>query len=95
MPEDQRREMVAALNPVYQAILGREEVDFLGTLRQIQPDIVCVGHDQDDIKTAVERIIQNERLPIRVVQIARFGPAGFDSSTGLKKRVARSLSRRY
>lgn len=86
---------MAALKPVYQAILGREEVDFLGILRQIQPNIVCVGHDQNDIKKAVEKIIQNERLPIRVVQIARFGPAGLDSSTSLKKRVARSLNRRH
>ena len=87
--------MVAALKPVYQAILGREEVDFLGMLRQVQPHIVCVGHDQKDIKTAVEKIVRDARLRIRVLQIARFGPAGFDSSTSLKKRVARSLSRRY
>ena len=94
MPEDQRREMVAALKPVNRAVLGHEEVDFLGTLRQVQPNIVCVGHDQNDIKKTVEKIIQDERLPIRVVQIARFGPTGFDSSTSLKKRVARSLNRR-
>ncbi|HEY4822896.1 MAG TPA: adenylyltransferase/cytidyltransferase family protein [Candidatus Bathyarchaeia archaeon] len=95
MPEDQRREMVAALKPVNRAVLGHEEVDFLGTLRQVQPNIVCVGHDQNDIKKTVEKIIQDERLPIRVVQIARFGPTGFDSSTSLKKQVAKSLNRSH
>ncbi|HEY4656888.1 MAG TPA: adenylyltransferase/cytidyltransferase family protein [Candidatus Bathyarchaeia archaeon] len=93
MPEQQRREIVAALKPVARAILGHQEVDFLGILQQFKPDIVCIGHDQNDIKKAVEKIIKHEQLPIRVVQIPRFGPAGLNSSTSLKTRVLRSRSR--
>ncbi len=93
MPEDQRREMVAALKPVTRAILGHETVDFLGILQKVKPDIVCLGHDQNDVKKTVERIIKKESLRVRVVQIERFGPAGFNSSTSLKKHVARSLTR--
>jgi len=93
MPEEQRREIVANLKPVNRAILGHSEVDLLGILKQVKPDIVCVGHDQNDIKKAVAKIIKHERLPIRVVQIPRFGPPGFNSSTSLKTRVFRSLSR--
>ena len=91
MPEDQRRQMVAALRPVTKAILGHDEVDFLGILRKVKPDVVSVGHDQNDIKKAVQKIISGEKLPIRVVQIAHFGPSGFNSSTTLKKRVVRLL----
>jgi FAD synthetase len=92
IPEDQRRELVAALRVVDRAILGREEIDLLGILREVKPDIVCVGYDQDEIRAAVTRVIGKERLPIRVIRIRRFGPIGFNSSTKLKNRVAKALS---
>ena len=100
LPEDQRLELVAALRVVDRAILGHEHLDLLGVLRDIRPGIVCVGYDQNEIKSAVTKLIQKEKLPIRVVQIRRFGPNGLNSSTKLKERVvrdreisARSLSR--
>jgi FAD synthetase len=91
-PEDQRRELVAALRVVDRAILGREEIDLLGILKEVKPDIVCVGYDQDEIRTAVTRLIRNQGLPIRVVRIRRFGPIGFNSSSNVKNRVASALS---
>jgi FAD synthetase len=90
--EDQRRELVGALRVVDRAILGREEIDLLGILKEVGPDIVCVGYDQDEIRAAVTRLIRKQGLPIRVVRIRRFGPIGFNSSSNLKKRIARSLA---
>jgi FAD synthetase len=91
IPEDQRRELVAALRVVDRAILGREEIDLLGILKEVKPDIVCVGYDQDEIRAAVTRVIKREGLPIRVIRIRRFGPTGFNSSSKLKNRVAKAL----
>jgi FAD synthetase len=92
VPEDQRRELVAALRVVDRAILGREEIDLLGILKEINPNLVCVGYDQDEIRIAVTRVIKKEALPVRVVRIRRFGPVGYNSSSKLKSRVAKSLS---
>jgi len=92
VPEDQRRELVAALRVVDRAILGRQEIDLLGILKEVRPDIVSVGYDQDEIRIAVTRLIRREGLPIRVVRIRRFGPVGFNSSSKLKSRVAKALS---
>ena len=92
IPEDQRRELVAALRVVDRAILGREEIDLLGILKEVKPDIVCVGYDQDEIRAAVTELIRKQGLPIRVVRIRRFGPIGFNSSSKLKNRVAKALS---
>ena len=92
VPEDQRRELVAALRVVDRAILGREEIDLLGILKEFKPDVVCVGYDQDEIQAAVTSVIRKERLPIRVIRIRRFGPVGFNSSSKLKNRVAKALS---
>jgi len=92
VPEDQRRELVAALRVVDRAILGREEIDLLGILKEVQPDIVCVGYDQDEIRAAVTRLVRREGLPVKVVRIRSFGPIGFNSSSKLKCRVAKALS---
>lgn len=91
VPEDQRRELVGALRVVDRAILGRVEIDLLGVLKEIKPDIVCVGYDQNEIRIAVTRIVKREGLPVRVVRIRRFGPVGFNSSSALKSRVAKVL----
>jgi len=93
LPEEQRRRIVSSLKPVDKAVLGHEQLDLLGVLREYRPDIVTFGHDQEDIKEAVKKIIEQERLPIRVLRIRRYGPRGLDSSTKVKKQVARSLTR--
>jgi len=92
VPEDQRRELVAALRVVDQAVLGREEIDLLGILKEVKPDIVCVGYDQDAIRVAVTGLVRREELPVRVVRIRRFGPLGFNSSSKLKSRIAKAIS---
>ncbi len=93
LPQSHRREIVAYLKPVSRAILGREEVDFLGILQEVRPSIVCVGYDQNDIKAAVKKVIARWKLPIRVVQLAKFGVDGLNSSTGVKRRVLRNWPR--
>jgi FAD synthetase len=92
VPEDQRRELVAALRVVDRAILGREEFDLLGILQEVKPNIVCVGYDQDEIRVAVSRLIRKQGLPIKVVRIRRFGSTGLNSSSKLKSKVAKALS---
>ncbi len=91
VPEDQRRELVGALRVVDRAILGREEIDLLGILKEVKPDIVSVGYDQDEIRAAVTALIRKQGLPIKVVRIRKFGPTGLNSSSQLKSRVAKAL----
>jgi FAD synthetase len=53
VPEEQRREMVDALEPVDKAVLGSEDSIF-EPLHEIRPDVVTLGHDQhydeDDLR---------------------------------------------
>lgn len=53
VPEEQRREMVEALEVVDSAVLGSEDSIF-EPLREIRPDVVTLGHDQhydeDDLR---------------------------------------------
>ncbi len=89
LPEDQRRELVGSLRVVDKAILGHPHLDLLGILKEVRPDIIAVGHDQKQIKVSVEKLLREERLPVRVVQIPKFGTSGLNSSTGIKQRVAK------
>jgi FAD synthetase len=94
LPEDQRRELVGSLRVVDKASLGHKHLDLLGILHEVRPDIISVGYDQQQIRASVEKLLRTERLPIRVVQIPKFGPDGLNSSTGIKQRVAKRWTRR-
>ena len=92
LSENERLEMVSALRVVDRAVLGHKRLDLIGVLRDIRPSIVSVGYDQSDIKSTVKKLIQQEKLGIRVVQIRKFAPSALNSSTKLKNRIARSYA---
>ncbi len=93
LPENQRRELVASIRPVDRAILGHENFDMLAILREVKPDVICVGYDQQEIKKSVKSLLKREGLDIPLVQIPKFGPDGLNSSTKVKNRIAERWSR--
>ena len=95
MPERQRREIVAALKPVDTAVLGHSNLDMLGVLEEVRPDIVCVGYDQQKIKVQLNELVRNEKLSLRVVQIRRFGPTAISSSSRLKARIVKEWNLKH
>ncbi len=59
VPDRQRREMVAALDPVDDARLGHTQ-DFFVPIRDIDPDVIVLGHDQHhDEGTLAESLAKN------------------------------------
>jgi FAD synthetase len=93
LPEDQRRELVASLRTVDRAILGHDNLDMLGTLKEVKPDIICVGYDQKEITKSARSVLKSEGLEIPIVQIPEFGPDGLNSSSKVKNRVAEQWSK--
>ena len=89
LPEDQRRELVSSLRVVDEAILGHERLDILGILKEVKPDIICLGYDQKEIKASLDKTLREKKIRIHIVQISRLGPKGLNSSTKVKARVAR------
>lgn len=94
LPEDQRRELVGSLRVVDKAILGHTHLDLLGVLLEVKPDIISVGYDQKQIKASVEKLLTEQGLPLRVLQIPKFGSSGLNSSTRIKQRVAKRWAKR-
>jgi FAD synthetase len=94
IPEDQRRAVIEALKVVDEALLGYEDMDMEAVIQQVKPDIVAVGHDQDDIKEEVEEVNREHNLDIKVVQIGRFGKEDLDSSSKIKSRIVEGARRK-
>lgn len=87
IPEDQRRALVEALNVVDEALLGYEEMNLDAVIEKIKPDIIAVGHDQDDIERQTRRIVEKRGLNLRIVKIGRFGKEDLNSSSKIKGKI--------
>ncbi|UCE16483.1 MAG: FAD synthase [Candidatus Bathyarchaeota archaeon] len=93
MSAGQRRSLVEALKVVDKAILGYEELDINKVLEKIRPDIIAVGHDQDEMERAVEKAIAEKGLNVQIVKIGKFGKERLNSSSKIKKKVVELFKR--
>jgi FAD synthetase len=87
IPEDQRRALVEALEVVNEALLGYEEMDLEAVIERIKPDVIAVGHDQNDIEVWTRGIVAEKGLDLRVVRIGRFGKEDLNSSSKIKGKI--------
>jgi FAD synthetase len=91
LPENQRRTLVEAMKPVDTAILGSKDFSIDDIIKKVQPDIITVGYDQEDMRKMVERVIGEHGWKIKIVQIEKFGRQYLNSSTKIKKKIAKDL----
>ena len=76
VPDDQRREMVAALEAVDEARLGHTE-DFFVPVRDIDPDVIVLGHDQHHDEDTLSAMLEEEGIDCAVARAsARNGDGG-------------------
>lgn len=54
MKEEDRRSLVEALKPVDRAILGGVDFDTELVIREVKPDIIALGYDQNDLEGIVK-----------------------------------------
>ncbi|RLG91630.1 MAG: FAD synthase [Candidatus Hecatellales archaeon] len=87
LPESQRRALVEALKPVDKAVLGNKKFDVVSIIRRYKPDIIAFGYDQDKILEEVKKYVEEEKLPIKIVKIRRFGRKELTSSSKIKNKI--------
>ncbi len=73
VPDRQRREMIAALDPVDEALLGHTE-DFFVPIREIDPDVIALGHDQHHDEEWLERRLTEEGIDCEVARASARKP---------------------
>ena len=67
VPDRQRRAMVAALDPVDEARLGDTD-DFFVPIRDIDPDVIVLGHDQHHDEDRLAERLTAERIDCEIVR---------------------------
>ncbi|MCI4335769.1 MAG: adenylyltransferase/cytidyltransferase family protein [Thermoplasmata archaeon] len=88
VPEHLRREMVEALKPVDQAVLGSTS-DIYQTVVDLKPAIIALGYNQVWNEREVTAECERRGVPVRV---ARIGPSPHDE-LATRKIVERILER--
>jgi FAD synthetase len=86
LPEKDRLKLVSSLRVVDKAMLGHKKLDLLGILHEVKPDIVSVGYDQVEIRSAVKKTIENAKLPIRVITMPKY-PGLLNSSSKVRMNI--------
>lgn len=72
-PAEQRRDVVAALDPVDRAVLG-SETSIYEPLRELDPDVVALGHDQGFDADALEADLAERGFDVRVERVGEAEP---------------------
>jgi len=93
MSENERRTLVASLKPVDKAVLGYRRFNIRRVIDRLKPNIITVGYDQDDVRNAVEKVVKENGLKIRIVRMRRFGRTDLYSSSKIKGRVIQNWGR--
>jgi len=69
VPEHLRLEVVRALKPVDEAMLGDRD-DFYKVVELVRPDIIALGHDQAHDPEAIAKELEKRGLRARVVRLS-------------------------
>jgi FAD synthetase len=86
LPGAQRLKMVKALNVVDHAVLGDED-DMFKPLKDIQPDIVALGHDQHFNAKELEQKMRYRGFNVNVVRIVSYDPCSTCSTGAIVKLI--------
>jgi FAD synthetase len=86
-PEEMRREMIEAMKPVDQAVLG-DETDRYVTVEKVKPDIIAIGYDQEvDEEKLNKDLAERDMGHIKVVRLPKFD----DDLNGTRKIISKII----
>lgn len=88
VPDEQRRDLVGALEVVDHARLGHPE-DVSVPIREIDPDVLVLGHDQHHDEADVERLLERAGVDCRIERASGLEPEDdrLYASSAIKERV--------
>ena len=70
MPQEVRRKIVESLKPVDRAVNGRDG-DIFEIVKEIKPDIIALGYDQDFDEKELERKLREIGINAKVVRCSK------------------------
>ncbi|RQG89984.1 FAD synthase [Natrarchaeobius halalkaliphilus] len=92
-PATQRRDVVAALESVDEAVLGHE-TDIFVPIEEIGPDVIALGHDQHHDESRIDTELERRGIDCEIVRAGAREPASGDELFSTRLIVDRILERR-
>jgi FAD synthetase len=83
--ERERREMVANIKFVDEAIIGFED-DMINSVEKIKPDIIALGYDQKPSEAELEKMLAARGLKAKIVRLKPYNENMFKSSK-IKEKI--------
>lgn len=83
LPEDDeslRAENVKRLGFVDEVLLGNEDSRKFETIKQVKPDVICLGYDQRSFTEGLEKRLKSMGIKSRIVRLGPFRPEKFKTS---------------
>lgn len=87
--ENQRLEMIKFLKPVDEAYLGHDG-DMFEIVKEINPDIIAIGADQDFNLDKLRDELKKRNLDIEVKKVEDYHTADLDSSCKIIKKIKKT-----
>ncbi|MBM3206008.1 MAG: FAD synthase [Candidatus Staskawiczbacteria bacterium] len=78
--ENQRLEVIQETKYVDFARLGNEGVPVYKIIKEIMPDVICLGYDQTHFTEKLEEEIKAMGLDIKIIRLKSFEPEKYKSS---------------
>ena len=78
--EDERLSFVEQEKHITKAVLGDTELSVYKVLKEISPDIICLGYDQAELKEDLELWIENSSKKVELIQAKAYHPDRYHSS---------------
>ena len=70
-PQDMRLRMIQSLKVVDKAVLGKEG-DIYGIVKELEPDIIALGHDQAHDPEKIRKELADRSMHVKVIRLGQF-----------------------
>jgi len=80
MHEDERLEAVSMASSVSYARLGNENASPYASIKEVNPDVICLGYDQTDFTENLAEKIEEMGLKIPIIRLKAYKPEIYHSS---------------
>ena len=91
MPQEVRRRIVESLKPVDKAVNGNDG-DILEIVKEIKPDIIALGYDQDFDENELKRKLKEMGMDVKVVRCHKYTEGDLNGTRRIISRIAVKLA---